>query len=147
MRSSLITAAVLLMFCLSAYAEKIGICPPAPPISSSVPSAIPSKPGAASQTVNGMERKVILQAVISEKGYVCSLQIAYAFSREGAKRAIDAVKTWKFEPAKKQGVAVPVVILVEVHFRETPDGKLVPIEQSAHPKKTDGKVDPPKDSQ
>lgn len=32
-------------------------------------------------------------------------------------KAVNAVRTWKFEPAKKDGVAVPVQITVEVSFR------------------------------
>jgi TonB family protein len=32
-------------------------------------------------------------------------------------KAIDAVKTWKFEPARKDGHAVAVQISVEVDFR------------------------------
>jgi len=32
-------------------------------------------------------------------------------------KAVEAVRTWKFEPAKKDGVAVPVQITVEVSFR------------------------------
>jgi len=32
-------------------------------------------------------------------------------------KAIEAVKQWKFEPAKKDGQAVPVMINVEVNFR------------------------------
>jgi TonB family protein len=31
-------------------------------------------------------------------------------------KAMEAVRTWKFEPARKDGVAVPVQVAVEINF-------------------------------
>ena len=35
----------------------------------------------------------------------------------GPEKALDAVRTWRFEPARKDGVPVAVQISVEVNFR------------------------------
>lgn len=71
------------------------------------------------------ENSVVLQLVVSDKGYVCSEKVARGASKDLDNAALDAVKKWQFKPAQKDGHAVSVFILVEVKFAEKPDGTLV----------------------
>jgi TonB family protein len=63
-------------------------------------------------------------SVISDKGYVCDVQVLRGIDEETDKKAARAVRKWHFEPARKGGHAVPVVVTVEVHYWRK-DGELV----------------------
>ncbi len=66
----------------------------------------------------------MLMAVISDKGYVCNAQVIRGLDKETDKKATGAVRQWHFQPAQKEGRAVPVVVTVEVHYWRR-DGELV----------------------
>ncbi len=60
---------------------------------------------------------VVLSLVLDPAGTARDLQITKAVGLGLDERAIDAVRTWKFAPATKDGVAVPVALSVQVNFR------------------------------
>ena len=55
-------------------------------------------------------------AVISDRGHVCDVQLIRGLDKETDKRAAGAVRQWHFQPALKNGHAVPVVVAVEVYY-------------------------------
>jgi TonB family protein len=59
---------------------------------------------------------VVLSLVLDPAGTARDLQITKPIGLGLDERAIDAVRTWKFVPALKDGVAVPVQLNVEVNF-------------------------------
>lgn len=59
---------------------------------------------------------VILEATISETGDVISARVLRSVPLLD-QAAVDAVRRWKFEPARLNGEAVPVVMTVTVNFR------------------------------
>jgi hypothetical protein len=76
-------------------------------------------------------------AVISDKGYVCDAQVLRGIDKETNKKAARAVREWHFEPARKGGHAVPVVVTVEVHYWRK-DGELVQFPAEPTPTQTQG---------
>lgn len=79
----------------------------------------------------------MLMVVISDKGYVCDAQVIRGLDKETDKNAAGAVRQWHFQPARKDGHAVPVVVTVEVNYWRK-DGKLLefpappPLTQTQH---------------
>lgn len=63
----------------------------------------------------GLEGTATLEATVDEDGRVADARIVQA-ARIFQQTSIDAVKQWRFEPARRQGTAVPVVIDVTVQF-------------------------------
>jgi hypothetical protein len=70
---------------------------------------------------------VSLFLVISDKGYVCSVQLVRGFDKTADKKAIQIARNWRFTPSylKKTGQPVAVEMLVEVAFRRNENGELV----------------------
>lgn len=60
---------------------------------------------------------VILWVILGPDGLVRSIRVQRALGMGLDQRALEAVKTWKFEPARKDGHPVAVQITVEVNFR------------------------------
>jgi TonB family protein len=58
-----------------------------------------------------------LRIVVGEDGSVRSAKVLRSFNRDMDLKAIDAVKQWKFNPAKRKGVPVAVELEVQVDFR------------------------------
>jgi TonB family protein len=63
--------------------------------------------------------------VISDKGYVCSVQLIRGFNKAADAKAMHAVRTWRFDPSRKNGHPVAVEIIVEVAFRRNANGELI----------------------
>jgi TonB family protein len=59
---------------------------------------------------------VVVRCVVGPDGRVRDIQIPRTLGMGLDEKVIQAVKTWKFEPAKKDGQAVAVMIAVEVNF-------------------------------
>ena len=59
---------------------------------------------------------VVLWCVVSQEGKVLEIKVAKGLRKDLDKRALEAVKSWKFEPARKDGKPVMVQIFVEVKF-------------------------------
>jgi TonB family protein len=66
---------------------------------------------------------VLLMAVVSNTGYVCDAQIIRGLDKDTDKKAVQAVRSWRFQPGQKDGHPVPTVITVQVTYRK--DGELV----------------------
>lgn len=80
----------------------------------------PYTPEAKKAHLNG---PVILWAIIDANGKVTEAKEQSKPLGQGLdKSALDTVRTWKFKPAMREGVAVPVKVMVEVYFRYY-DGK------------------------
>ena len=60
---------------------------------------------------------VVLWLVVDAAGRPQQIRVQRPLGMGLDEKAIEAVKQWKFEPAKKDGQAVPVMINVEVNFR------------------------------
>jgi hypothetical protein len=106
-----------------AAADSKGSCPPTPP----KPKAVATK-ASAPQTPPTPDAQyagtVMLMAVISDKGYVCDAQVIRGLDKETDEKSAGAVRQWHFQPARKDGHAVPVVVIVEVNYWRK-DGELV----------------------
>ena len=65
-----------------------------------------------------IEGTVWLEAVIEPDGKVGEVRVVRTLDREFGldEEAINAVKKWRFEPGKKDGVAVAVLVEVEMTF-------------------------------
>jgi TonB family protein len=60
---------------------------------------------------------VLLWIVVDAQGVVRNVQIAKHLGLGLDEEAVKTVSTWRFKPALRQGVAVPVQVQVEVSFR------------------------------
>jgi protein TonB len=60
---------------------------------------------------------VVLWLVVSPEGKPQQIRVQRSLGMGLDEKAIEAVRQWRFEPAKKDGQAVPVMINVEVNFR------------------------------
>ncbi|HKS96428.1 MAG TPA: energy transducer TonB [Terriglobia bacterium] len=60
---------------------------------------------------------VDLWIVVDARGNVSDVRVAKPLGMGLDQKAVEAVRTWKFKPAYRSGVAVPVRVMVEVMFR------------------------------
>src|SRR5215470_116292 len=60
---------------------------------------------------------VVLRLVVGPDGKARDIQVSRSVGMGLDEKAIEAVRSWKFDPARKDGQAVPVLISVEVTFR------------------------------
>ncbi|MFL6246091.1 MAG: energy transducer TonB [Thermoanaerobaculia bacterium] len=58
---------------------------------------------------------VILQAVINDAGTVCAARVVKTFDERVGASALEAVKQWKFRPAKLNGKPRACVYSIAVH--------------------------------
>src|SRR5579884_291040 len=64
-----------------------------------------------------LQGTVILSLVVGTDGKAHAIQVARSLGLGLDERAIEAVRQWRFDPAKKDGRPVPVAVDVEVSFR------------------------------
>ncbi len=76
-----------------------------------VPPAYPPDAKAA-----GLEGSVVLQLVITLEGTPISMKVLSSPSGDLSQAAMDAVKTWQWQPAKLNGVPVEVISDVTINF-------------------------------
>jgi hypothetical protein len=134
MRNSLfVTAALLLCANSHAAGENKGSCPPSPPkpkapvTSLAAPKNAPSPDATFAGTVS-------LLAVVSDKGYVCSVQLMRGFDKVADAQAARTVRQWHLDPARKDGHPVPVTVQIDVAFWRNAQGELVQDSRSQPPK-------------
>lgn len=60
--------------------------------------------------------KVMLRAVVDQDGRARDVKVIKGVSKQLDKKAVDAVKRWRFDPAIKDGVPVAVQISLEIEF-------------------------------
>ena len=75
-----------------------------------------------------LDGKFLVEAEISESGKVLGVRMVRGLDKKTNKKILDAVKGWKFDPAKKDGKPVRVLALVEVNYSE--DGKITKVGQT-----------------
>jgi TonB family protein len=61
--------------------------------------------------------RVTLRAVVDANGDVRDVGVVSSQNVSFSNAAMDAVKKWKFDPARREGCAVPVALTVNVEFR------------------------------
>ncbi len=115
MRSAFASLIVVACFAVASLAENKGSCPPAPPVERHRPT---SKAQESTDTIT-------LLVVLSDAGYVCSAQVIHAPDKKSGVDAVSTVRQWHFEPAKKDGRRVPVLITVEVKYERDKDGNII----------------------
>jgi TonB family protein len=64
-----------------------------------------------------LQGTVILSLIVGIDGKAHAIQVARSLGMGLDERAIEAVRQWRFDPAKKDGKPVPVAVDVEVSFR------------------------------
>ena len=65
----------------------------------------------------GIQGDVVLEIVILRDGSVGEVTVRRGLDAGLDRRAIDAVRQWRFSPAKRHGVAVDVIVEVAVEFK------------------------------
>ena len=63
----------------------------------------------------------VLLVTVGRDGRPCCIKVHRSLGLGLDEKAIEAVKTWRFEPAMKDGKPVVVLIRLEVHFHLYPD--------------------------
>jgi protein TonB len=61
---------------------------------------------------------VLVALVVSSKGLPVDVRIARSVDKDIDQSAVDAVKQWRFEPARKDGKPVAVKVTVEIRFQD-----------------------------
>jgi len=74
--------------------------------------------GASSTATNEkvVEGVVILNIVVDREGNVTKAKVVRSLTPDMDKKAVEGVKTWKFNPSRKNGVPVAVEMNIEVAF-------------------------------
>ena len=65
----------------------------------------------------GIEGEVVLEVVVRSDGSVGAVRVARGLGAGLDQRAIDAVRQWKFSPARRHGTPVDVMVEIAVEFR------------------------------
>jgi TonB family protein len=77
------------------------------------------KPQFTKEDIKGLEQaKVVLRAVITDSGEVKHIMVMRSLGYELTRRAIEAARRARFEPATKDGASVSVIALIEYNFKE-----------------------------
>lgn len=64
-----------------------------------------------------LQGSVVLELVVGTDGKARGIRVVRSLGMGLDDRAMEAVRQWRFEPAKKDGKPVPVAVDVEVSFR------------------------------
>jgi periplasmic protein TonB len=59
---------------------------------------------------------LVLQVVVGPEGRTHDIRVAQSLGMGLDEKAIEAIRQWKFEPSRKDGVAVAVLVDIEVNF-------------------------------
>ena len=65
----------------------------------------------------GVEGDVVLEIVVRSNGTVGDVRVMQGLGGGLDQRAIDAVRQWKFSPARRFGTPVDVMVEVAVEFK------------------------------
>jgi TonB family protein len=65
----------------------------------------------------GLEGDVVLEIVVRDDGSVGDVKILKGLGAGLDRRAVDAVRQWRFSPARRHGAAVDVMVEVAVEFK------------------------------
>ncbi len=86
-----------------------GVTPPKIIANPEPPETKPSNEGNPIETV-------IVVVVVGTAGEVTDVKAIYGFDKGLRAKAVDTVKTWKFMPAQKNGIAVPCLMSIKFSF-------------------------------
>ena len=64
-----------------------------------------------------VEGMVLLRVVVGANGRVSDIRVAHSLGSGLDEKAIEAVKQWRFKPAKKNDTPVPVEVNIELNFK------------------------------
>ena len=122
-----------------AIASDKGVCPAEPP----APVTLYPTGPAVSSPDKKYAGTVMLLVTISDAGHVCSTSVVRGMTKEINQSAQKRVAGWRFEPAKKDGKAVPAAVRLDIKYWIDASGKMV--SDPAPPGvNTGGKVSPAK---
>jgi protein TonB len=65
----------------------------------------------------GVEGEVVLEVVVRSDGTVGTVRILQGLGSGLDQRATDAIRQWRFSPARRYGTPVDVLVEVAVEFR------------------------------
>lgn len=110
----------LLVACLTICLPQLGFAQTqAAPTHCSVEKTDEPLPYPVSLKGSGIQGKVILQVVIGEDGCTESVKIVRKLHSELDQIAMQAVSSWKFQPALKDGKPVKIMVQVAAMFKDT----------------------------
>jgi len=66
---------------------------------------------------SGIEGKVIVKAVVDERGKVVSTEVLHSLSKECDEAAIEAIRKTEFIPGSENGNNVKAAVVIPVQFR------------------------------
>ena len=94
-----------------------GVYPVGNGVSAPVPLYKPEPPYSEEARKAKYQGTVELWIVVDTHGNVADVRVARPLGMGLDEKAVEAVRTWRFKPAYRNGVAVPVRVMVEVMFR------------------------------
>lgn len=59
----------------------------------------------------------MLWIVVDNKGNVSRIDVVKPLDKGLDKSAVETVRTWKFKPGTRNGVPIPIKVMVEITFR------------------------------
>ena len=68
----------------------------------------------------GIEGTVVLTVLVRRDGSIGGISVSKSLEESLDRRAMDAVRKWKFEPASREGTNVNVVVEIEIEFKLPP---------------------------
>jgi len=78
---------------------------------------VPPKPDSGTKGFR-ISGTVLIALIVSSHGLPVDVHVARSVDKELDQSAIDAVKEWRFEPARKNGTPVAVKVTVEIRFQD-----------------------------
>jgi TonB family protein len=66
----------------------------------------------------GVEGDVVLEVVVRSDGNVGDVKILHSLGAGLDQKAVEAVRQWKFSPARRMGAPVDVIVEVSVNFKQ-----------------------------
>ncbi len=86
-------------------------------VTAPVPTYKPTPPYSEEARKAKVQGTVLLGVLVDAQGNVSDVRLLKPLSKGLDEKAIETVRTWKFRPATREGVAVPVRFKIEVAFR------------------------------
>jgi protein TonB len=65
----------------------------------------------------GIEGTVEAKCVVTEAGKLIDIKIVHSLSPEADKNAVEALRKWRFQPARDGSKAIAIPVTIQVHFR------------------------------
>lgn len=85
-------------------------------VSPPIPTNRPAPPYSEKARMVGLQGTAVLWVVVNAQGTVEQTRVVKALGLGLDQNALRTVRTWKFEPATRNGVPVPVRVMIEVAF-------------------------------